>query len=126
MVQLVYICTCTTVQCCKPFQSIQICVNKLHRILHPKNEFYPKMKKLYTCTHTSVIQDVVCRVCRTYLHQSHRGGIFFYMTCNSDTLYRFLFQNTGFCGWEFEHAPIIEAMVRTSYNHRSHGFARLG
>lgn len=39
------------------------------------------------------------------------GVFFFYMTCNSDTLYRFLFQNTGFCDWEFEHAPIIEAMV---------------
>lgn len=54
------------------------------------------------------------------------GVLFFYMTRNSDTLYRLRFQNTGFCGWEFEHAPIIEAMVRTSYNHRSHGFAILG
>lgn len=39
------------------------------------------------------------------------GVLFFYMTRNSDTLYRLLFQNTGFCGWEFEQATIIEAMV---------------
>lgn len=116
MVQLVY-----TVRCCKPFQSIQICVNKLHRILHPKNEFYPKMKKLYTCTHTSVIQDVVCRVCRTYWHQSHRGCIFstwhVILTHYTDFCFRILVFVVGNSNtlqllklW-FEQATIIEAMV---------------
>lgn len=33
------------------------------------------------------------------------------MICNFDILYRFLFQNIGFCGWEFEYVLIIEVMV---------------
>lgn len=56
------VCTCTTVRCCKPFQSIQICVDKLHRILHPMND----EEVTYMYTYKCVIQDVVCQVCRTY------------------------------------------------------------
>lgn len=117
MVQLVYICNCTTVRCCKPFQSIQICVDKLHRILHPMND----EEVTYMYTYKSVIQDVVCQVCRTYWHQSHRRGIFstwhVILTHYTDFCFRILVFVVGNSNtlqllklW-FDKATIIEAMV---------------
>lgn len=77
-------------------------------------EFYTQwmMKKLHTCTHTKVWFKMSSArfVGHTDINRTE-GVLFFYMTRNSDTLYRLLFQNTGFCGWEFEQATIIEAMV---------------
>lgn len=80
------------------------------------NEFYPKMKKLYTCAHTSVWFKMSSAgfVGHTDINRTE-GVFFFYMTRNSDTLYRFLFQNTGF----------LWLGIRTRSNYWSYGSNKL-
>lgn len=117
MVQLVYICTCTTVRCCKPFQSIQICVDKLHRILHPMNDEEVTYMYTYKCDsrcRLPGLSDILTSIAQRVYYFSTWHVI---LTHYTDFCFRILVFVVGNSNtlqllklW-FEQATIIEAMV---------------